>query len=112
MSEESSMAEAPFTMKQIVAVAGLFSAISGIGGGTTGAFAVMANDKVQDSTIKANTDRISVMEQEIKKAREASVRTEEQVNAVKEIIDEVKGDVKYIQKSLNQLLGELRSRDP
>lgn len=95
--------EPKFTIKQLITIAGALSAISGAGGAMT----VMANDQVQDSNIDANRARIVALEGAVRATADITARTEEKVEAVQRVSDEVRRDVKEIQSALDKILGRM-----
>lgn len=96
--------EPKFTLKQIVAVASIFSMLSGMGGAAT----VMANDRMQDDAILRNHEKIEAVTRQAKATHESMVRIETTLEATGRLTEETKVDIKEIQRTLNQIIGELR----
>ena len=103
-ADPETLAEPKFTLKQIVAVASIFSALSGAGGAAT----VMANDRMQDDAILRNHERIEAVSRQAKDTHETVVRIETQMEASGKLTEETRSDLKEIQRKLNQIIGELR----
>lgn len=99
------MAEARFTMRQLVAIAGTLSAISGAGGAIT----VKAQDAVQDERIEQHERQIAELRGQVLAATTAAIETRETVRGLARGVAEVQTDTKEIAKLLNRLIGE-RSR--
>lgn len=93
--------EAKFTVKQLVAIAGTLSALSGAGGAAT----VMAQDAVQDEKIATNTREIAELRRQMSVIAEATTSTRSTVTSLESDVSEIKGDTKEIQRLLNQIIG-------
>lgn len=98
-------AEAKFTLRQLISIAGALSALSGAGGAAT----VMAQDAVQDQKIETNTREIAELRRQVSTIAEATTKTSSTVEGLDEDVDEIKEDTKAIQRLLMEMAREQRS---
>lgn len=101
------MAEPRFTVRQVVAIAGTLSAVSGAGG----AFTVAAQDAVQDEQIAQHERQIAELREQVLKGTEAATETRTTVHGLESTVAEIKTDTKEIQRLLNRLIGGRSTRD-
>lgn len=101
------MAEARFTMRQLIAIAGSLSAISGAGGAIT----VKAQDAVQDERLEQHERQIEELRTQVLEGTKAATETRTTVQNLKDAVDEIRTDTKEIQRLLNRMIGGC-NRDP
>lgn len=101
------MAEARFTMRQLIAIAGTLSAVSGAGG----AFTVAAQDAVQDEQIAQHERQIAELRTQVLKGTEAATETRTTVKGLEAAVADIQTDTKEIQRLLNRLIGGRSTRD-
>lgn len=101
------MAEARFTMRQLIAIAGSLSAISGAGGAIT----VKAQDAVQDERLEQHERQIAELRNQVLEGTKAATETKTTVQSLETAVAEIRVDTKEIQRLLNRLIGG-RNRDP
>lgn len=95
------MAEPRFTVRQLVAIAGTLSAVSGAGG----AFTVAAQDAVQDEQLAQHERQISELRAQVLEGTKAATETRETVRNLEGSLGEVRKDTKEIARLLNRLIG-------
>lgn len=95
------MAEARFTMRQLVAISGAMSAISGAGGAIT----VKAQDAVQDERLAQHERQITELRAQVLEGTKAATETRETVRNLGEVVHEIQSDTKEIARLLNRLIG-------
>mgnify|MGYP000122455853 CR=1 FL=1 len=100
------MAEARFTMRQLIAIAGSLSAISGAGGAIT----VKAQDAVQDERLEQHERQIEELRVQVLAGTQAATETRTTVKGLEHAVDDIRTDTKEIQRLLNRLIGG-RNRD-
>lgn len=93
--------EPRFTVRQLVAIAGTLSAISGAGG----AFTVAAQDAVQDQRLEEHERAITELRGQVLEGTKAAMQTQTTVKSLGDDVDEIKADTKEIQRLLNRLIG-------
>lgn len=94
-------AEPKFTVRQLVTIAGLLSALSGAGGAAT----VMAQDAVQDEKIATNSREIAELRRQMSVIADATTSTRSTVTALEGDVAEIKVDTKETLRLLNQAIG-------
>lgn len=100
------MAEARFTIRQLLVISGTASAVSGAGG----AFTVAAQDAVQDERIEQHERQISELRTQVLQGTQAATETRTTVKGLEAAVGEIQTDTKEIQRLLNRLIGG-RHRD-
>lgn len=95
------MAEPRFTMRQLIAIAGTLSAVSGAGG----AFTVAAQDAVQDEQIAQHERQITELRTQVLESTKAATETRTTVKGLEVAVAEIQTDTKEIARLLNRLIG-------
>lgn len=98
---EEKVSETRFSLRQLLAIAGTLSAVSGAGGALT----VRAQDAVQDERIEQHERQISELRAQVLAATTAATETRESVRGLEEPVSELRADIKEIQRLLNRLIG-------
>lgn len=88
--------EPKFTVKQLVGIAAVFSAISGAGGAAT----VAANDSVQDERIATNARQIAELRGQMSVIAEATTKSTANVDNLKEDVKDIKIATEEIRRIL------------
>jgi hypothetical protein len=93
-------------MRQLLAIAGTLSAISGAGGAIT----VKAQDAVQDERLEQHEREIGELRAEVAKISGVTTETAATVKGLEADVSTIAGDTKAIRSLLDQLLGREQSR--
>ncbi len=96
------VSEARFTLRQLIAIAGTLSAVSGAGGAIT---VIKAQDAVQNEILAQHERQIAELRGQVLEGTKAATETRETVRNLERALGEVQRDTKEIARLLNRLIG-------